>query len=307
MLRKALIISAFVFASQTSQAEPILGLHLFAIDGESKYTHLVTDPLVLMIGIENQSARAIAAQNYSNEIALLELEEAASFQEMPQEQREALTSYYQVESIPVARFDSNSSWIEDITFEVRDAEGESVDLGLRLSMEAAQQVKPPMLDENNGVLLSVTADQTALLRSVSGKYEVVAVFRERSFSKPFELELISDAPAPDWRNSEAQMLIKTTHLLNDFDFTAAAELADVWAQLSPTSINAWIALGDAQVGLNDEAAAISAYEEAERQFRSSYGDTPPEIPHELVNKLSQLRRAQAPLLIVDAPASTAEQ
>jgi len=115
-----------------------------------------------------------------------------------------------------------------------------------------------------------------------------------SYSKSVIFSLSDPHPDPDWRTSNQRALLHSTYFIEDKQFIEAEKHARSWIALHPDSIDAWGQLGEALYGQDKNTEALEAFRTSEAKFRLKYGDTPFELPMELIDRIDEIKEKLPP-------------
>ena len=292
MIRIATTIVSLFWASNIHAQ---LATHLFADNGESSLIHYVSDPLVLRFSVTNDAALLASQLNNSNQATLISIQATETFQALPDSAKAALSEKYSLRDVPVVRFDKQFDWQQAVALEVRDTQDQTWSLNAEVIELSDSKNGVVTLDGNQGATFKLAISQQQLAGLPQGIYNVAARLatpeesNTETHSNRFALELIEPPIDDNHQFSERWFINKTEYLLVVQNFTNAKEWATLWTSQYPANAQAWTALGDAEYGLGNNAAAISAYQESERQFRVKNGNQPQEIPELLIEKLKKAR------------------
>ena len=306
-------IALMLLGMFVAPANAQLAAQLFARDGESKLVHSVSDPLVLRMTLRNEEALRLTQLNQSNEATLIALKGSEGFAKLTDAQQQSIVANYSTAPIPSVTIDADTDWQRVIRLELRDSSDHSWSLTPTV-MLANHSKENRVLDANNGLLFKLALSSADLAGLTSNLYHVVAViglpFKDKAefYSNVLSFELIDPGSQENDEKSDEWYQSRVEYSLVTGNFADAKEWSLAWTAQHPATGDAWSALGDAEQGLKNREGAIAAYKQAELQFRAKHGNTPAEIPHLLIEKLSQARTLPAnPNAQPQPPATPAAQ
>ena len=187
-----------------------------------------------------------------------------------------------------ARYSDNYAkfWIAAIELTVRPLEGNE------------HERRPVDMLEERSLYYQFVVESDQLRSLAPGRYHFVATIDTSqrddmwagwAYSRSVAVELANDHADPNWPGSEQRLLMQSTFLVDDRQFMMAEDHARNFIQKFPDSINAWAQLGEALYGLGRNDEALSAFNTALDKFRAKHGDTPRELPQEIIDRVNEIK------------------
>ncbi|MDH5200521.1 MAG: hypothetical protein OEW93_06520 [Candidatus Bathyarchaeota archaeon] len=262
---------------------------------ETSVTVFYDEPLVLLVGIFNDSAEAADSHNAPFRYQIRELEK--KFKAGQMEEEEFKRSVEEIEQnmlkVRVYRFGGPKGWPQFIKFQVLSENTWSdVNWPLKLSIfSPADQVVE--LDASTSCYVEYGLDPEDPKRP-KGEFQVKAlaeIVKDKTVeSNVVTLNLLQKKMPKNESSKEENILNRAEYAYRRGLYEEAEEYVQSVLKDNPNSIPALNILGDVEEKRSNLPAALSAYEKAFEEFNKQYPDSrePPDLIIENINRLRAL-------------------
>ena len=275
-----------------------IGVALFTFFGERTLELTHDDPLLLIVTLENQAAASVRQANRQNERMLAQFSNSDAYRKMSDEERIELQENHPVLAIPEVSIGSDSIAIVDlIRFVVRNANGDNVELTATPMASNEPNIGPVNLMLGESYLYRFAVTDSDLKELPSGEYYLAAtldtsgkdgMWQGTAFSNTIKLNLSMPHSDPAWEASDRRAMMLSTYLVESNEWVAAEEHARHWLEQHPDSVDGWAQLGESLAGQAKNTDAVAAFNVALTKFRAKYGNSPPEPPLDIINRIDAI-------------------
>lgn len=250
--------------------------------------------------IDNTGAAIAERENKSNKRIVEQFSKTDAYKELTTEELKDFNEQYGMREVPRVVLGSSITSLESlINFQVRDQQGDVVDLNIRPLAANESKAGSIELNAHDSHYYRFVVASEDLRRVPAGIYYIAAGIDTRNeqgmwqgwtFSKTLTVKLVKQAGSPDWAVSEARAQLLSTYLIEDRQFPEAEVHARAWLERHPDSVDAWAQLGESLYGQRKHQAALDAFIMAINSFRKKYGESPAELPIELIDRINQIEK-----------------
>lgn len=296
------LLAALLLLCAATQAQDTPAVGLFTYNGERSIDQMIADPLLFYVIIDNGQATGIERTNQRNREIVDDYSNSEAFAELTRVEQLEFFEEYAIQEIPGFILGSEQTSLEGlISFLVRDDQGNGINLDIRPLATNEHEPRPIDLLEERSLYYQFAVESDQLRTLTPGKYHFVAsidttqqddMWRGWTYSRSVAVELGNSHPDQDWDDSEQRLLMQSTFLIEDHQFVMAEDHARKFIQKFPESVNAWAQLGEALFGLGRNDEALDAFNTALARFRAKHGNTPRELPNEILDRVREIKDQQ---------------